>query len=59
MPESDLGGRSDPGWYWRRAAKRWRDQAETSRRLAKEVAAALTDTPFEVLTILQKIKEGS
>ena len=31
MPESDIGGRDDPTWYWRRAAKRYRDLYEAER----------------------------
>ncbi|MHC4864606.1 MAG: hypothetical protein ACYTEX_11005 [Planctomycetota bacterium] len=42
--ESDIGPRDNPEWYWRRAAKAWRDKAEIARRVfvLPEVALALS-----------------
>lgn len=37
--ESDLGPRSDAEWYWRRAAKAWREKAESATRSAQAMAA--------------------
>lgn len=34
--ESDLGPRDEPEWYWRRAAKLWRDKARELQRI-KEI----------------------
>jgi len=37
--ESDIGPRNDPTWYWRRAAKLWRERAEQTE---KECTSAFT-----------------
>ena len=33
--ESDIGPRDDTNWYWRRAAKMWRDKYESLEREMK------------------------
>ena len=40
--ESDLGPRDDAKWYWRRAAKLWRDRAEQCEEPDKESVSSFT-----------------
>ena len=46
MPESDIGARSDPTWYWRRAAKAWREKFESMQ--AKQWVSVPEPTPEEL-----------
>lgn len=43
--ESDIGPRDNAKWYWRRAAKHWRDKRETKVERLLDVAKAAALMP--------------
>jgi hypothetical protein len=45
--ESDTGPRDEAEWYWRRAAKLWRDRAEKAEAAVKSIKKALQNARAE------------